>query len=265
MMAYCTLCGSGILFDPVVDNVVVDGENIGTQALEFGSTGMLMRSNKLMYDRTTLTVWNHITGEPIWGPLAESGTRLDILPMVTIDWATWVEMHPDTSVLSLDTGYPRDYTNGAAYENYFNDTEDTMFPVWQTNTDQVPLRDMVFALTINDTAKAYPLNIIIDEMVTNDTINDQNIVLVTQATPERDFFEPGGAAVRAYERGDYVFSVGSTPLEVIDQDGGVWEVTEDALLGSDGESLTRIGGNLAFWFGWFSFNPDTLVYGEQAE
>lgn len=265
MMAYCTLCGSGILFDPIVDNVVVDGENIGTQTLEFGSTGMLMRSNKLMYDRTTLTVWNHITGEPIWGPLAESGTRLGILPMVTIDWATWLEMHPDTSVLSLDTGYPRDYTNGGAYTNYFNNTEETMFPVWQTNTEQIRLRDMVFALTINDIAKAYPLNIIIDEVVSNDTIDDQNIVLVTQATPERDFFEPGGAAVRAYEREDYVFSAGSTALEVIDQDGGVWEVTEDALLGSDGERLTRIGGNLAFWFGWFSFNPDTLVYGEQAE
>ena len=28
-----------------------------------------MRSNKLMYDRNTDTVWNAITGEPAFGPL----------------------------------------------------------------------------------------------------------------------------------------------------------------------------------------------------
>lgn len=260
MMAYCTLCGSGILFDPIIDDMVIDGESMGRQVLEFGSTGLLMRSNKLMYDRTTLSVWNHITGEAVWGDLV--GTRLDILPMVTIDWATWLEQHPDTSVLSLQTGYPRNYTNGAAYANYFNNTEDTMFPVWQTNTEQVPLRDMVFAIVINDIPKAYPLNTIIEEAVTNDTIDDQYLVLVTQATPERDFFEPGGATVRAYDRQDYTFTQGSHPLEVVDQDGGVWQVTEDALVREDGETLARLPGHLAFWFGWYSFRPETLIYGE---
>ncbi len=260
MLAYCTLCGSGVLYDTTIPDLVVDGESQGPAVLEFGSTGMLMRSNKLMYDRNTDTVWNAMTGEPAFGPLADSGIRLEILPVVVTDWATWLEEHPDTSVLSLDTGYNRDYTNGAAYTDYFNDPNFLMFPVWQQDTRRQENKEIVFTLLIDDTPKAYPLEVIIPEAVTNDTLAGVNLVIVSRATPERDFFEPGGAAVRAYERGDHSFTPGETHLEIIDENGGVWQVTEEALLGPDGEQLPRLGGHLAYWFGWYGFYPDTLVY-----
>lgn len=257
MLAYCTLCGSGILYDATVsDPALNDGE---PTVLEFGSTGMLMRSNKLMYDRLTDTVWNALTGVPAFGPLVETDIRLDILPVVVTDWATWLEEHPDTSVLSLDTGFSRDYTNGAAYGDYFN-SPDLMFPVFQQDTTESANKDVVFALLIDDTPKAYPLEAIIPETVTNDTLADTNVVIIARETPDRDFFEPGGAAVRAYDRGDFTFSPGETEREVIDQDGTVWQVTEAALVSPDGDELPRLGGHLAFWFGWFSFHPDTLVY-----
>ena len=259
MLAYCTLCGSGILYDATVPDLVINGVSQGETVLEFGSTGMLMRSNKLMYDRNTDTVWNAMTGEPAFGPLSGTGIRLEILPVVVTDWATWFAEHPDTSVLSLDTGYERDYRNGAAYQQYFNDPTFIMFPVWQQDTSQQQ-KEMVFALNIHDTPKAYPLDVLIPEAVTNDTLAGVNIVIISRSTPDRDFFEPGGAAVRAYASGDYVFSPGEAENEVVDQAGDVWTVTEDALLNDTGESLERIGGHLAFWFGWYSFYPKTLVY-----
>lgn len=260
MLAYCTLCGSGVLYDPTIPDLVVNGVSQGEAVLEFGSTGLLMRSNKLMYDRNTDTVWNAMTGEPAFGPLATSGIRLPILPVVVTDWATWLAEHPDTSVLSLDTGFNRDYTNGAAYADYFNDPGFLMFPVWQQDTTQQENKEIVFTLLLNDTPKAYPLDVIIPESVTNDTLAGTDLVIISRQTPERDFFEPGGAAVRAYERGDHVFSPGETPLEVIDENGAVWQVTEEALVGPDGEQLPRLGGHLAYWFGWYGFYPDTLVY-----
>ena len=132
MLAYCTLCGAGVLYDAHIANLTytdVAGTRVelGDTVLEFGSTGMLMRSNKLMYDRNTDTVWNAITGEPAFGPLTTSGVLLDVLPVVVTDWASWLAEHPDTSVLSLDTGFRRNYTNGAAYSDYFN-SADLMFP-----------------------------------------------------------------------------------------------------------------------------------------
>lgn len=270
MLAYCTLCGSGILYDTTIPNLTytdLAGATVemGETVLVFGSTGMLMRSNKLMYDRNTDTVWNALTGEPAFGPLATSDIVLPLLPVVVIDWGTWLEEHPDTSVLSLDTGYPRDYTNGAAYADYFN-SPDLMFPVWQTDTDERDNKDMVFALIINRTPKAYPLADILPDIgdvgVVNDELAGTNLVIIARATPDRSFFEPGGAAVRAYERGDHTFSPGDSSNEVIDENGEVWQVTEDALIGPDGETLPRIAGHLAFWFGWYGFHPDTLVYGE---
>ena len=69
-----------------------------------------------------------------------------------------------------------------------------------------------------------------------------------------------GAEVRAYERGEHTFSPGVDADTVIDEAGNTWQITEEALIGSDGSELPRINGHLAYWFGWFAFFPDTLVY-----
>ena len=266
MLAYCTLCGAGVLYDVSIPDLAytdVAGERVelGDTVLEFGSTGMLMRSNKLMYDRNTDTVWNAITGEPAFGPLATSGVVLDVLPVVVTDWASWLEAHPDSSVLSLDTGFLRNYTNGAAYSDYFNSTE-LMFPSWQQDTAFIQNKDMVFALRLQGQPKAYPLATIIPERVINDQVGQTDLVIIADATPERDFFEPGGAAVRAYESEGILFSAGEDSSALVSDDGRSWQITEAALIADDGERRERIGGHLAYWFGWFGFYPDTLVYGE---
>ena len=48
----------------------------------FGGSGLLYRSNKLMADHQTGTLWSNQTGEPVLGPLAASGKRLPLLPLV---------------------------------------------------------------------------------------------------------------------------------------------------------------------------------------
>lgn len=265
MLAYCTLCGAGVLYDvfiPDLSYTDADGDvvQLGDSILEFGSSGLLMRSNKLMYDRNTDTVWNAITGTPAFGPLATSGVVLDVLPVVVTDWASWLEQHPDTSVLSLDTGFRRNYTNGAAYGDYFN-SSDLMFPSWQQDPELIENKDMVFALRLQGQAKAYPLDAIIPVRIINDRVGSTDLVIIADATPDRDFFEPGGAAVRAYESGGYTFSAGADNVSLLSDDGRGWQLTEAALISADGETLPRIGGHLAFWFGWFGFYPDTEVYG----
>lgn len=265
MLAYCTLCGSGILYDATIPDLSytdLDGNavDLGETVLEFGSTGMLMRSNKLMYDRLTDTVWNALTGTPAFGPLATSDIQLDLLPVVVTNWSAWLAEHPDTSVLSLDTGVRRDYTNGAAYGHYFNDPDWVMFPVWQQDETLSQNKEMVFGLRFGGEEKAYPLEVLIEESVTNDTVADVEVVIVTRATPERDFFEPGGAAVRAYDSAGMTFTAGDSDNTVLDENGIVWDVTEDALVNENGDTLERLPGHLAFWFGWFSFYPETLFY-----
>jgi len=73
-LAYCTLSGAGILFE-----TKLPGRN---KPLVFGSSGFFYRSNKLMFDRKTDSLWNQFTGKPISGPLRNTGIALKIRPVV---------------------------------------------------------------------------------------------------------------------------------------------------------------------------------------
>ena len=96
----------------------------------FGSSGFLYRSNKLMYDRQTDTLWHQLWGTPAFGPLVGSGITLERLPVTLTTWEQWYAQHPDTKVMDFYTGFTRDYSAGAAYDEYFS-SPDTMFPVWR--------------------------------------------------------------------------------------------------------------------------------------
>ena len=254
-LAYCTLCGSGIAFDGRAS----DGETY-----TFGSSGFLFRSNKLMYDRQTNTLWNQLTGEPVLGGLAGSELRLEVLPVVLTAWSDWLEQHPETLVLSLETGHGRIYEPGAAYGDYFS-SEGTMFPVWQ-RSQELPPKARVYALRVNGVPKAYALEKLVAEEVLNDTLGGEPVVLVAQrgaVEVQGESLRAGavsydsGGEVRAYARGDHTFSPGAEAGLVLDEQGREWRVAEEALLGPEGESAPRLGGHLAYWFGWFAFFPNT--------
>ena len=75
--------------------------------MSFGTSGMLYHSNNLMYDRGTKSLWHQFLGEPIVGHLADSGTKLDLIPVILTTWIDWLAIHPDTTVLDIKTGvYP---------------------------------------------------------------------------------------------------------------------------------------------------------------
>lgn len=144
-LAYCTLCGAGIAYD----------RRVGERVLTFGTSGLLMRSNKLMYDRETRSLWNQMTGEPVIGELVGSGIELAVLPIVLTTWGAWRGRHPETSVLSLDTGHERRYELGAAYGDYFGSAE-TMFPV-PSDADGATPKERVFVLRDGPRSVAFPL------------------------------------------------------------------------------------------------------------
>jgi len=257
-LAYCTLCGAGIAYD---------GRASNGETYTFGSSGFLYRSNKLMYDRQTRTLWNQLTGEPVMGELVGSGVKLNLQPIVITNWDSWLSQHPDTVVLDINTGFQRPYIPGAAYGDYFA-YHDTMFPVWQ-RSDLLPTKDRIFAPQIEGIPKAYPLDILTEEQVVNDTIGDTSIVLIAsrgditvEGTNQRvgQVSYDAGGEVRAYASGNNTFTPGSESDSVMDSAGNIWEVAEEALVSPNGERVPRISGHLAYWFGWYSFFPQTLIY-----
>lgn len=209
-----------------------------------------------MYDRNTDTLWHQMWGTPAFGALVGSGIVLERLPVTLTTWQAWHAEHPDTRVMAFDTGFSRDYSVGAAYAEYFASPE-TMFPV-ATRSQLLPTKSWVFTQLIDGQPKAYPLSVLKDERVVNDAFAGQNLVVI---------HEDGGHGARAYERGQHTFSPASaeTTATVLDESGGEWQVTEDSLLGPDGQELARLPGHMAYWFGWFNFFPHTDVYGLEAD
>ena len=252
-LAYCTLCGAGIAYDGRASN----GETYA-----FGTSGLLFRSNKLMYDQATRTLWNQFTGKPVFGPLADSDVELERLPSVLTSWAAWIEQHPETKVLSLDTGYERPYELGAAYGQYFS-SDTTLFPVWQRR-DDLTAKERVFGLETDGIAKAYPLGKLVEQRVVNDEHAGQPVVLIASrgtvdVWPDPASYEAGGE-VRAFERGTHTFAASTRQNRLTDETGVSWELTEDALVGPAQQRLERLDGHLAYWFGWYAFYPRTELY-----
>ena len=228
-LAYCTLCGSGILFETKVK---------GRKApLIFGSSGFLYRSNKLMFDRATSSLWNQFTGKPVSGTLADSGLMLDQRPVVIAKWQDWSRDNPGTTVLSLETGYSRNYGSGVVYSDYFASKE-LMFPA-AVDDKTLRQKDYVFGLRLFGGAKAWPLSAFVRRRVINDAFADHSVVLIGDATSR---------SVRAYERGAEQFAAKGDGLK--SADGAVWQISEEAITAADGRSFPRLAGQISYWFAW---------------
>ncbi len=237
-LAYCTLCGSGILFETQVDGF--------KKPLVFGSSGFLYRSNKLMFDRETHSLWNQYTGKPVVGPLVDSGIELKQRPVVITTWENWKTSHPDTKVLSLKTGHRRNYGSGVVYRDYFA-SPDLMFPAL---VDQTELRqkDYIFTVRQFGAARAWPLEAFDKAPVINDAIGQRPLVLIG---------DPDTRSVRAYERQSNRFS--AAPQGLRNENGEVWQVTEDALVSPDGARLPRVAGHISYWFAWDNYLGDAAT------
>ncbi|WP_299592196.1 DUF3179 domain-containing protein [uncultured Tateyamaria sp.] len=231
-LAYCTLCGSGILFETDVPG--------RSKPLVFGSSGFLYRSNKLMFDRETHSLWNQWTGKPVVGPLVNSGIELQQRPVVITTWDSWKASNPGTKVLSLDTGFRRDYGSGVVYNDYFA-SPDLMFPA-QVDQRQLAQKDYIFAVRQFGAARAWPLEAFDGMPIINDGIADTPLLLIGDVEKR---------SVRAYERGDRTFT--KTGGRIADQAGVEWRVTEDALFGPDGARLERVAGHISYWFAWDNY------------
>ena len=237
---YCTLCGTVILYHTEFDGV--------NHAL--GTSGFLYRSNKLMYDQATQSLWSTMRGTPVVGPLVGEGIVLDRGSVVTTTWGEWRRRHPDTKVLTLNTGHSRDYAEGAAYREYFA-TDELMFQVPALDT-RLKNKAEVFTVLLAahpDRPLAMSADFLAANPVHHDAVEDTALVVLT---------DPSGAN-RAYASEDVTFTSYDGDRSAQDASGTTWTLDEHSLTAEDGRVLHRIPAQRAFWFGWYGAFPHTRL------
>ena len=140
VITYCPLCGSGMAFAATLDG----------RRFEFGVSGLLYNSDVLLYDRQTGSLWSQLKAQAVTGRMR--GTRLTPLALSHTTWADWKRRHPDSEVLTTDTGYLRSYRMDP-YPNYSRSGR-LYFPVAESNS-AYRRKEPVMGLEINERFKAY--------------------------------------------------------------------------------------------------------------
>lgn len=244
LVSYCALCFSGVVFSRRRTET--------DQVLTFQNAGAIYESDIVMYDEETGSYWYHVAGEAIVGPL--TGTTLEVLPSNTLSWLEWRQLHPDTRVLSRETGYDRDY-NWNPFLPLSDVVAGTQFRLAQVASTQPQISPTanVIVVQLNGTVRAYPL--LNDRRAAyNDTLAGQEIVVFTH---------PDGATGAAYRSNlgqPLTFEVRNGSF-VDRETESIWAMDGRAVDGPyTGEQLSTIAEGVTRWFMAVATEPALTVY-----
>jgi hypothetical protein len=147
-MPYCTLCGSAqaYLTDDVPD---------GFETIELRTSGLLSRSNKVMFDFHTRSIFDTFTGAALSGPLQDAGYTLEMITVLTSTWGEWKAAHPDTTIVASDGGIGRRYLDDPLQGR---DDEGPIFPIGDVDP-RLPVQKQVLGVIAPDaTPIAFPVD-----------------------------------------------------------------------------------------------------------
>jgi hypothetical protein len=255
-VTFCPLCNTALVFERELDGVIYD----------FGTTGNLRFSDLVMYDRQTESWWQQATGEAIVGVL--TGARLPFVPSQIVALGDFAEAHPDSVMLSRETGYSRNYGRNP-YVGY--DTVDRNPFLFRGVVDgRLAPMERVAAVELGGETVAYPYSELAAVGVAHDAVGGQEIVV---------FWQPGVASALDAALIDDGRDVGTTgvfnptvdgeqltfesrPDAFLDREtGSTWSILGLATSGPlEGTSLEPIGHGDHFWFAWAAFEPDTRIW-----
>jgi len=140
---YCTLCGAAQAY-------FTDGLPTGIKRPVLRTSGLLIRSNKVMYDVRTHSVFDTFLGKAVTGPLADQNLTLEQAPVITTTWGDWKTTYPHTTVLAehLALGRDFDFRNG-------RDASGPIFPVGDVDPRLAVHEDVIGIVTPSGTPVAF--------------------------------------------------------------------------------------------------------------
>ena len=141
---YCTLCGSAQAYftDMVPDSV---RNRLGeAETFELRTSGLLSRSNKMMYEYHTRSMFDTFTGQAVSGPLREAGVRLPQTTVVASRWGEWKAANPHTLIVAEDGGLGRSYPDDPLRGR---DDHGPIFPIGDWD-DRLPVQEKVLGVLV---------------------------------------------------------------------------------------------------------------------
>jgi len=207
----------------------------------FGVEGWLINSNLILYDRETGSWWPQVLGTAVSGPF--EGYALEGFRVVWTTWGRWRSTHPETTALTDETGYARDY-RGDPYGTYNPDTgyyhsSRIAYPVMNED-DRLDPKDVVVGARTPDGAAAFGKDRLRGERVLEATLG---------GTPYLGVYDPALDTGFVYRNPD------ERSLTV---DGDQYGLGGDSY-GAGDLPLATVNAFDSMWFAWVAFYPETAL------
>jgi hypothetical protein len=234
LVAFCLKCFSGMSFDPLVEG----------RYLEFETWGRYL-GGLVIEDDQTKTLWAHLSGEALAGPLV--GRQLSMLPIEVSTLRQWVNRYPDSTTPDPKVmADPHSVRPGSRAGGGGIGTV-------PARDDRLPSQALILGVRIEGRSRAY---------------------LLDPDYPGPRFFqdELGGVPIALFgaDRSwplvfDRRTSRGVVDLEengegVLDASGSKWDSRGRAVEGPlSGTSLPILPSRIVEWYAWSAYYPDTDI------
>jgi hypothetical protein len=256
-VTYCPLCASGLAFD----------RRVGDRVLSFGTSGKLLASNLVMYDRQTQSLWPQVEGQAVAGVL--TGAELTRVPAAVLSWAQWRDAHPHGWVLSRQTGYGLGYGSNPYYR-YDEKASAPLFYDFPIDNRIEWLKQPVLGIAVGNDALAIDLEALAPDGVREVTVGGREITVwwVGGARSSLDGFAVGTGrevgSVGVFEPFLYgrrlTFRTDGTQGIVDVETGSRWNLLGQAVAGpAAGSRLEPVPHVTTFWFAWRAAHERTRV------
>jgi hypothetical protein len=207
-----------------------------------------------MRDRETGTIWQHLDGRAIRGPL--DGRQLDMEPMLQIDWGSWNQDHPETEVISPDTDFRDRYrTRQIGHlgfdESFFGD-------------DRMAPNALVVGVKVGDSYSGFHIpSLTAEGGVRNAEVAGDSVVVAYDAATGT-----GIAYDRRINGQISEFVAAQTDGRLLLQDvatGTRWNLEGIGISGPlSAERLQFVPSIISEWYGWSAYHPETELYADPA-
>ncbi len=238
---YCPLTGTGIGWD----------RSFGGKKTTFGVSGLLYNSNIIPYDRATDSNWSQLLLKSVHGN--SKGTRPIIHNLMETSWKTWKSMYPSSKVLSLNTGYNRNYQH-YPYGTYKTNGS-LLFPV--SNSDsRLHLKERVLGVLIDKSAIAFSFSQLeANNNFIQKTFKGKNLIVAGNKTANLmvafNSKLPDGTVLEFKPANE------DLPALLTDNEGNTWDIFGRATDGPrKGEKLFPVPQMMGYWFAFAAFYPD---------
>jgi hypothetical protein len=171
-LTYCTLCRSAVAF-------ALDELPEGVERPVLRTSGLLQRSNKLVFDRETYSLIDQFTGEALSGPLAEVGVVLPRLTVVTSSWQEWRAAHPDTTLMAGKNGNGPNYPLDPLGDR---DARGPIFPIGAVDDTLFASQQVVGTILEDGSTVAFAIDELEEAVAAGITVTHRGVTVVADGS-----------------------------------------------------------------------------------